>query len=363
MLSSLTMKKKSELSLYSKILENLSDAVLLFDERFELVFINTAAEILLEGSARQFLGTYVTDLLHFDEISIEHDLKRCVDTGVAIAERNVVIGFGEYQRTTVNFIATPLFEALEATSVLVEMHQVDRHLRISREQQLLAQQTASRLLVRGLAHEIKNPLGGLRGAAQLLDQELVGNELREYTNIIIEESDRLRTLIDRLLGPNKPPQKKPVNIHKVLERVCQLVQAEVLGGISLERDYDPSIPLLYADNDQLIQALLNIVRNAAQAIKDKGKITVCTRICRQVTIGSRSNKLAVKIDVVDDGVGIKPEVMGQIFYPMVSGRAEGTGLGLPIAQSLINGHGGIVECTSTPGNTVFSIHLPLENGE
>jgi two-component system nitrogen regulation sensor histidine kinase GlnL len=228
------------------------------------------------------------------------------------------------------------------------------------EEQLISQQNAARMLLRGLAHEIKNPLGGLRGAAQLLDHELPSEELREYTKIIMEESDRLQSLVDRMLAPNKPAQKSKLNIHRVLERVRQLVQVEAPSGVSLERDYDPSIPLVYGDNDQLIQAILNIVRNASQAIGQTGRILIRTRIHRQINIGYRQNRLAVKIEIIDDGPGIKPELQGQIFYPMVSGRAEGTGLGLSIAQTLINQHAGLVECTSEPGNTIFTVYLPLE---
>jgi two-component system nitrogen regulation sensor histidine kinase GlnL len=242
----------------------------------------------------------------------------------------------------------------------VELEQVDRHLRISMEEQLVAQQNAARMLLRGLAHEIKNPLGGLRGAAQLLEGELDDEELREYTKIIMEESDRLQSLVDRMLAPNKPPRKSRLNIHRILERVRQLVQVEAPPGVLLERDYDPSLPLVDGDSDQLIQAILNIVRNAAQAVGKTGRIVIRTRIHRQVTVGYRCSRRAVKIDVVDDGPGISPELMGQMFYPMVTGRADGTGLGLSIAQSLIHQHGGFIECSSEPGNTVFSIFLPLE---
>jgi two-component system nitrogen regulation sensor histidine kinase GlnL len=217
------------------------------------------------------------------------------------------------------------------------------------------------MLVRGLAHEIKNPLGGLRGAAQLLDMELSDPELKEYTQIIIAESDRLQGLMDKMLGPNKPPQKSPLNIHEVLERIRTLVQAESTGNIVIHADYDPSIPDIIADKNQLIQALLNIVRNAVQAINKQGLIMFKTRIHRQMTIGRKRYRLTLRIDIMDNGPGIEPDMMHQIFYPMITGRAEGTGLGLSIAQSLINHHNGLIECTSEPGNTVFSIYLPLEN--
>jgi two-component system nitrogen regulation sensor histidine kinase GlnL len=260
---------------------------------------------------------------------------------------------------TINFSATPLFKNEQVSEILVEMQQVDNHLRISKEEQLLSQQNTARLLVRGLAHEIKNPLGGLRGAAQLLDLELRDPELKEYTQIIIAESDRLQGLMDKMLGPNKLPNKKAINIHEVLERVRQLVQAESSGNLAIKSDYDPSIPDIQADRDQLIQAILNIAKNAVQALNGQGNIVIKTRIHRQITIGRKRYKLAVKCDITDNGPGIDADMMNQIFYPMITGRADGTGLGLSIAQALINQHNGLIECSSEPGNTVFSIFLPI----
>lgn len=344
-----------------KIVDNLTSAVLVFDPACRLVFINTTGEILFAGSARHLVGLCAEDMLTASNQSIERQLKQCLATSVSRIERNVLLGLPERQ-VTVDMSLTPLFEGVRPMSVLIELHQLDRHLRISRDEQLLAQHNASRILFRGLAHEIKNPLGGLRGAAQLLDRELNSGELREYTQIMIAESDRLQSLLDRMLGPSKPPQKSLQNIHRVVERVRQLVQVEVPAGISIECDYDPSLPTLYADEDQLIQAILNVARNAIQAVGERGKVIFRTRIHRQVTIGTQLNRLAVKIDVIDDGPGIKPEMMSQIFYPMVTGRVGGTGLGLPIAQSLINQHGGLIEAISEPGQTVFSIFLPLRNG-
>ena len=345
--------------LRQRILDHLADAVLLFDPSFRLVYINVAGEMLFAVSARQVLGARAREIFLPNEKTIERDLARALRDAESLTKRNVALGLPS-RVATVNLTITPMLEQDKPLAVLVEIEQVDRHLRISMEEQLLAQQNAARMLLRGLAHEIKNPLGGLRGAAQLLDRELADEELREYTRIIMEESDRLQSLVDRMLAPNKPPRKSRLNIHRVLERVRQLVQVEAPDDVVIERDYDPSIPMVDGDSDQLIQAILNIVRNAAQAVGQRGRIVIRTRIHRQVTIGHRRNRLAVKIDVVDDGPGIKPEIQGQIFYPMVTGRADGTGLGLSIAQSLIHQHGGLVECSSTPGNTVFSIFLPLE---
>ena len=263
---------------------------------------------------------------------------------------------------TTNFSATPLLVNEQVNEILVEFQQVDNHLRISKEEQLLTQQNTARLLVRGLAHEIKNPLGGLRGAAQLLDLELDDPELKEYTQIIIAESDRLQGLLDKMLGPNKLPNKKAINIHEVLERVRQLVQAESTGSLTIQSDYDPSIPDIFADKDQLIQAILNIAKNAVQAMEGKGRIIFKTRIYRHLNVGRKHYKLAVKCDIIDTGPGIDANMMNQIFYPMITGRAEGTGLGLSIAQALITQHNGLIECNSQPGKTMFSIFLPMELG-
>jgi two-component system nitrogen regulation sensor histidine kinase GlnL len=214
--------------------------------------------------------------------------------------------------------------------------------------------------MRGVAHEIKNPLGGLRGAAQLL--ELEDDSLKEYTRIIIEETDRITMLMNKMLGSNKIPNKVKLNIHEPLERVRQLVQAEVNDSIKIHCNYDPSIPELNADKDQLIQAFLNILRNAAQAITgEHGEITIRTRISQQMTIANKCHKLIAKIDIIDNGVGVKPELMQQIFYPMVTGKEDGTGLGLPISQSIINQYGGLIEFSSDEKQTIFSIFLPLGN--
>ncbi len=353
------MGANQELSNCCLILENLADVVLFFDANLRLTYINHSGEMLLAGSARHFMGAHISETLRCRDSSVEDDLLHAIETGVAISQKDMIIERAE-DNVTVNFFASPILDGAVVNSVLVEMQQVDRQLKISREEQLMTQQNASRLLLRGLAHEIKNPLGGLRGAAQLLDQEL-DEEFREYTRIIIDESDRLQSLMDRMLGPNKPTKKVALNIHKILERVRQLVSVETPDGVVVVRDYDPSIPDLRADHDQLIQAILNVVRNAAQAVGEHGKITLRTRIHRQVTIGSQRNKMAIRVDIADTGPGIKAEILEQIFYPMVTSRAEGTGLGLSIAQSLINQHGGLIECASTPGHTLFSIYLPLED--
>jgi two-component system, NtrC family, nitrogen regulation sensor histidine kinase GlnL len=347
--------------MYKRMLDHLHTAILLFDRELILTYINTSGEILLADSAHHLIGQSACDLLKFSDPALLVNLKQSLAMAEPLIDRALTLNRMN-QNVTVNFSATPLFSGEQLSEILVELQQVDNHLRISKEEHLLTQQNTARLLVRGLAHEIKNPLGGLRGAAQLLDMELHDAGLKEYTQIIIAESDRLQGLMDKMLGPNKLPNKKALNIHEVLERVRQLVQAESSGSLTIKNDYDPSIPDIKADKDQLIQAILNIARNAVQAMNGKGNIIIKTRIHRHMSIGRKRYKLAVKCDIIDNGPGIDADIMNQIFYPMITGRAEGTGLGLSIAQALINQHNGLIECNSEPGNTVFSIYLPMEVG-
>ena len=347
--------------MFKRILDHLNTAILLFDRELILTYINTTGEILLADSAHHLVGQSADELFKSSDSALLINLKQSLAMAEPLVDRALTLS-RMTQNVTINFSATPLLSYEQVSEILVELQQVDNHLRISKEEQLLTQQNTARLLVRGLAHEIKNPLGGLRGAAQLLDLELHDPELKEYTQIIIAESDRLQGLMDKMLGPNKLPNKKALNIHEVLERVRQLVQAESSGSVTIKSDYDPSIPNIYADKDQLIQAILNIAKNAVQAMEGKGNIMFKTRIHRHMSIGRKRYKLAVKCDIIDNGPGIDADMMSQIFYPMITGRAEGTGLGLSIAQALINQHNGLIECNSEPGNTVFSIFLPMEAG-
>ncbi|MGH8444006.1 MAG: nitrogen regulation protein NR(II), partial [Solimonas sp.] len=244
--------------------------------------------------------------------------------------------------------------------LLMEMLPVERHMRISRDELFQTQFDASRMMIRGLAHEIKNPLGGIRGAAQLLEHEFPDSQHREYTRVIIREVDRLQNLVNRMLGPNRAPQKTLLNIHELLEHVRRLVQAEAPDEVAVLRDYDPSIPEVVVDREQIIQAVLNILRNALQAVGSEGVITLRTRTRRQLTIATVRHKLVVQIDIEDSGPGVPSDMIERIFYPMVTTRAEGTGLGLPLSQYLVHAHGGLIECRSRPGCTVFSIYLPIE---
>lgn len=256
---------------------------------------------------------------------------------------------------------------LEATAdtVLVEVLPNEQKVRSDREERILDLTSANKELIRNLAHEIKNPLGGIRGAAQLLEFELPERGLREYTQVIIKESDRLQTLVDRLLEPHRHPHiVSELNIHEVLERVRLVVLAEFPNGLEIVRDYDASLPDLRGDKEQLIQAVLNIVHNAAQALADRiaagdAQIVLRTRVARQVTIAKRLFKLALDLHIIDNGPGIPEDIRERIFYPLVSGRDGGSGLGLTLAQTFVQQHEGLIECESRPGCTDFRILLPL----
>jgi two-component system nitrogen regulation sensor histidine kinase GlnL len=349
-------------TLQQQLLDSLSTAILLLDDRLKVQYLNVAAEMLLEVSGRRGQGLEI-GMLMTESQSIPVGVEKAVARGSPYTQRQTPIELPGGDTITVDYTVTPIVDN-DKQLLVVEIQPLDRLLRISREETILSAQESSRTLIRGLAHEIKNPLGGLRGAAQLLARELPNDELRDYTTIIIDEADRLRNLVDRLLGPHSLPQTEDVNIHEVLERVIQLVGAETGGSISFVKDYDPSIPALKGDPERLIQAVLNIVRNAMQAMQtmppEQPEIIFTTRILRQFTLGKHRHRLVCHIDIADNGPGVPEEILHQIFFPMVSGRAEGTGLGLSIAQSIINQHQGLIECNSHPGDTHFSLYLPLE---
>jgi len=335
------------------LLDILNTAVLLLNEQLQLVYLNPAAENLFEISQRQVQGHRWSEVMPVS-VSMMDRLERALQEQRSFTEREFELHTATGQRMTVDCSVTPIDRGM----LLLEVTRVDRHLRIAHEEHLLVQQRAARELLRGMAHEIKNPLGGLRGAAQLLERELPNAELKEYTRVITGEADRLTNLVDRMLGPNNIMDTRIINIHQVLEHVRSLVDAEGYPGLVIRQQYDPSIPELSADYELLVQAVLNLVRNAAQAGADH--VILRTRTQRQFTMGQRCYKLVIRIDVIDNGPGIPADMQETIFYPMVTGRADGTGLGLSIAQSMVNQHRGIIEYASEPGHTKFTIFLPLE---
>nr|VFK80209.1 MAG: two-component system, NtrC family, nitrogen regulation sensor histidine kinase GlnL [Candidatus Kentron sp. SD] len=341
-----------------QIIDNLTTAVLLFDEESRLLAMNPAAEALLDISANKAWGLKA-DIL-FSSIDGCDSASMHVSRKQPFIKRETQLRLPGKSPIQVDCIVSPLNHPTQPGGVLMELIPLAHRQRVARAKKLLNQSETARMSMRRLAHEIRNPLGGLRGAAQLLARELRADRLREYTSVIIREADRLGNLIDRMPGPRTLPKKRRMNIHEVVERVRILVRAEAPPDISVERDYDPSIPDLYGDPDLLIQAVLNVARNAVQSLGDHGRVAFSTRVHRRFTIGHLCHRLVVRVDITDNGPGIPEELEETIFYPMVTGREEGgTGLGLPIAQSLVNRHGGLIECHGQPGATTFSILLPV----
>lgn len=352
-------------SLHTNILDSLKTAILLVDADLSVSYINTSAEALLEASGSRVIGESIEQLF-YEQGNDETTLIASFNNAIAFTKREAQLKLPSGRTITVDCAVTPITDSEESTSLIIELQPLDRLLRISREEGLLSEQQHSQALVRGLAHEIKNPLGGLRGAAQLLAKELPNESLIEYTNIIIEEADRLSNLVNRMQSPHDLLDVQEVNVHEVLERVRTLVAAETGGNIELRRDYDPSIPDLCGDKERLIQAVLNIVRNAMQCLQESNtqteppSIILKTRALRQFTIGTVRHRLVCRLEISDNGPGIPEELMKTLFLPMVSGRVEGTGLGLSISQSIINHHHGLIECDSQPGNTIFALYIPLQ---
>ncbi|WP_207060831.1 nitrogen regulation protein NR(II) [Motiliproteus sp. SC1-56] len=348
--------------LYKQLLDNLSSAVLLLDRDRCLRYINPAGEMLFEISAKRVEGENIVGLVR-DHAGFYQIIDDAVSAGHAFTRREAQLQLHSGRELVADYSVTPL-AADQGGYLLLEIQPRDRLMRISREEDARAQQQTTRELIRGLAHEIKNPLGGIRGAAQLLDRALPDASLSDYTQVIIGEADRLQNLVDRMLGPRTMPKIQPLNIHLILERIYSLISAETDGKLEVIRDYDPSIPDVEGDEEQLIQAFLNVVRNAVQALTEGDveapRVILRTRAIRQFTLGTERHRLVCQIAIIDNGPGI-PEALKEIlFYPMISGRAEGTGLGLSIAQSVINQHSGLIECQSEPGCTEFLIYLPLE---
>ena len=346
-------------SLYQSLLDNMHAAVLLWDDALQLQYMNVAAENLLKLSASGNEGIVVEHIFS-ENGRIPEGLIKAQKTQQRFTKRKTVLRLPTPLDINVDYTVTPISESSEW--LLMEIEPLDRALKISEEEMLLSSQAVSQQLIRGLAHEIKNPLGGLRGAAQLLERELTDPSLAEYTDIIIAEADRLRGLVNRMLGSHKNLNLQALNIHEVLEHVRKLISAESQERVAIICDYDPSLPDITADKEQLIQAVLNVAGNALQALGETPNpvITFRTRIKRKFTISTTMHDLILRLDIIDNGPGIPEDLHESLFFPMVTGRAEGTGLGLSIAQSIVNHHHGLIKFESEPGNTKFSLYLPLE---
>ncbi|WP_110684853.1 nitrogen regulation protein NR(II) [Salinicola aestuarinus] len=344
--------------MYQRLLEHLTTAVVLLDERLRVRWLNPAAEALLAASRPRVVGHWL-ECLAGENDAIRVVLQKAMEEFHPYTQREATLVFATGESVTVDFTATPM----TSRELLVEIEPRDRLMRISREEALIARQETVKALMRGLAHEVKNPLGGIRGAAQLLERDLPDPQLAEFTRIIVEEADRLRDLVDRMLGPNTIIRHEPLNVHKVLERVRALLEAEH-AKLVFERDYDPSVPELIGDEAQLIQATLNIARNAVQAMEEHAtpspRLLLRTRVRRQFTLGVDRHRMVCEVAIIDNGPGIPEPIRETLFFPMVSGRAEGSGLGLSIAQSILHQHQGLIECDSRPGATEFRLLIPLE---
>ena len=343
-------------------LDLLSSSVLLLDEKFCILYMNSAAENLLAVSGKNACGARLDKVAECPGTLLEA-LENARLHGWSHSGQNIEISRNDGTVLQLNCTVNPVDVA--GARLLLEFWPIDQQIKATREERLLEQQLANRELIRNLAHEIKNPLGGIRGAAQLLEHELNKPGLREYTQVIIKEADRLQDLMKRLLSPHRPMQPGAVNIHEILERVRSLLTAEFPKSLMIRRDYDTSLPELIGDREQLIQAVLNIARNAAQAIMNRsddlaaGQITFRTRVARQVTLAKRRFPLALELQVIDNGPGIPEDIRERMFYPLVSGRDGGNGLGLTLAQSFVLQHQGTIECLSRPGYTCFTVRLPL----
>jgi len=344
--------------LQRQMLQNLSVTVLLLDHDLKMLAVNAAGERMFEKSAHHVEGQHLHELMPRDA-SFVACIQRIIAGGAQHAEREVRLELNGSKSLLVDCVLTPINEADQPGCWVMELFDIDRRARMSREDSLAAQYNVTHSLMRGMAHEIKNPLGGLRGAAQLLARQLPSEELQEYTATIIQEADRLGNILDRMMQPVSAPQMGDLNLHEVMERVYKLVRAEAQPVVSVVRDYDPSLPRLAGDREQLIQAVLNVARNALQALPEGGEMVLRTRSERQVTIGHQLHRLVARIDVIDNGPGVPEDIREQVFFPMISGKDGGSGLGLGIAQSIIRHHQGLIEFESEPGKTVFSIWLPL----
>jgi two-component system, NtrC family, nitrogen regulation sensor histidine kinase GlnL len=337
-------------------LDLLTTAVLLLDSHLRIKYANPAAENLF-GLNRSALPHAPADQVLSGNETFGVTLHTALESNAGYNEHELTLTGPNQLLLQVSCTITPV--DFGGSSLLLEFRQLDQQLRVAREERIREQHEFNRELIRNLAHEIRNPLGGIRGAAQLLERELSRADLREYTGVIVQETGRLQALMDRLLTPQRLPQFTQLNIHEVLERVRSLVLAEAQHGLTLRRDYDVSLPQLVGDKEQLIQAVLNITRNAAQALEYKGEITLRTRVARQVTIAKVRYRHAIQVTIIDNGPGVPDTLQDKIFYPLVTGRHGGSGLGLPLAQHYIHQHHGVIEFNSQPGKTSFTISLPV----
>jgi two-component system nitrogen regulation sensor histidine kinase GlnL len=342
------------------LLDALSTGIVVLDAQLCAIYANVAAQDLLAFSLKQARGRPFGDFLH-DSNTLTGILRRALETGQGISDRELSVRAtgAPHSTRTLDITVTPLEGHITGKHLLLELVDATQLRRMSRDNDLIARLDSSRLVIKQLAHEIKNPLGGLRGAAQLLERELPEPGLREYTQVIIREADRLITLVDSISGPHRLPQKTLINVHEICEHVYHLLRAEAPIGVVVDRDYDPSLPNANLDRNQIVQALLNVARNALQAVGHNGSIVLRTRALSGTSIASRRHRLVASVQVQDNGPGVPEELRPILFYPLVTSRPGGSGLGLAVAQDLVTRNGGLIEFESEPGHTVFTLLLPL----
>lgn len=346
---------------HEHLLNNLSVAIVSLDSQLNVEWLNLAAEAMLGCSNRFAQGKKIPGLVPLPQ-SLLDQIDEAILTRQSVVSRRVKLLSRSFGTLYIDCVVTPVEQSKKTSHVVLELLDVDRPLKIATERALQEQQERSQNIIRGVAHEVLNPLGGIRGAAQLLEQELGTSKLTEYTQLLIKETDRLQKLLRRMLGPNSRPAFEHHNIHEILNYVSRLLLQENPGHVHTRHDYDPSIPDLYCDREKLVQVIVNLVSNALLALKDTTGpiVTLKTRVERNFTIRSELKKLVCKIHIQDNGPGIPEELQDKLFDPLVSGRPDGTGLGLSIAQSLVAQHGGLIECHRIDSQTSFEITLPIE---
>ena len=344
-------------------MESLVTAVIICDKDLIINYINPSTETLFEVSAKQAVNNNISIFFEDTNNFFKKILQKVEQQKNSYKEHEYFLQTHQNKTICVSLTVTTLIDSNE--EFIIELIPMDQQLKVAREERMFIQQQANSELLRNLAHEVRNPLGGLRGSAQLLEQELDEDSLKEYTQIIINEADRLQSLMNRMLTPHQMPVYKKTNIHEILERVRSLVLSEFSSDITFIRDYDVSLPEFIVDREKLIQAILNIARNGAQAMKlnnqDNMQLSFITRAERQIVFRKKKHATAIRIDIIDNGPGIKNELIDKIFFPLVTAKENGSGLGLSLAQNLISLHQGMIDCHSVPGKTIFSIILPIEN--
>ncbi len=342
-----------------KLFDYLNSAVMCIDQNHKICQINATTEELFEMSEGGLVNASLESIILQTNDTFFRSLSFVANNNQPITERETHFALSNGKKMIVDYSIKPINEFDDETRFFIEISPISRHIQIAKDEYAHTQKQAAAQLTRGMAHEIKNPLGGIRGAAQLLASEINNPELKEYTDVIIKEADRLTDLLNNMLGPNKALDKQNVNILEILEHIRQVLMAACQKQIIFQRDYDPSIPEISADKNQLIQAFMNLARNAIQAIDERGKIIFKTRILNQHTIGIHKYPTVLMVSITDNGSGIDKEVANNLFLPMVTSKQDGSGLGLPISQKIIMDHGGIIQCNPGENTTSFNTLLPL----